>query len=131
MTAEQVIALGEYRKEGYDPAPLTIAYLKAIFDFHHVKPKQPLRKPEMVKLFKETFKTSADFEMSSAGDFDNAGDFAMLSVAGSDVDELEEEDVPATLTVSIASLFDNQLTDRIGSRQQVRRLPPLRNRIGT
>jgi hypothetical protein len=59
LTAAQVIGLGEYLNEGFDPATLTVSQLLGVLGFHNIKYPSPYTKPKLVQLFNEEIKSKS------------------------------------------------------------------------
>jgi HeH/LEM domain len=59
MTSAQVIALGEYLNNDFDPTALTVSQLLGVFGFHNIKYPTPYTKTKLVDLFNEEIKPKA------------------------------------------------------------------------
>lgn len=57
ITAAQVIALGDYLEEDFDPSTLTVPQLLGVFGFHNINYPSQYTKSKLVQLFNEEIKT--------------------------------------------------------------------------
>ncbi|TFK76484.1 hypothetical protein BDN72DRAFT_785421 [Pluteus cervinus] len=59
MTSAQVITLGEYLEDGFDPTKLTVSQLLGVLNYHNITYPTPYSKTKLVQLFNEELKPRA------------------------------------------------------------------------
>jgi hypothetical protein len=59
MTAAQVISLGAYLNDDFDPAALTVPQLLGVLGYHNVKYPTQYNKPKLIQLFNDEVKVNA------------------------------------------------------------------------
>ena len=58
MTAAQVISLGAYLNDEFDPSALTVPQLLGVLGYHNVKYPTQYNKPKLVQLFNDEVKAN-------------------------------------------------------------------------
>jgi hypothetical protein len=58
LSAAQVIGLGEYLDDDFDPSTLTIPQLLGVFGFHNVKYPTPHTKAKLIQVFNDEIKAN-------------------------------------------------------------------------
>lgn len=59
MTAAQVISLGAYLNDDFDPAALTVPQLLGVLGYHNVRYPTQYNKPKLIQLFNDEVKVNA------------------------------------------------------------------------